>query len=79
MSQLPPTRIEKHSIVVAGHRTSVSLERAFWSALEDAAREEAVSITSLVSRIDGEREGNLSSAIRVFLLQRAQAVADRGT
>ena len=75
MSEVPPTRIEKHSLLVAGHRTSISLERAFWRALVSAAQEDAVSVTALVSRIDAARDGNLSGAIRVFLLQRALADA----
>jgi predicted DNA-binding ribbon-helix-helix protein len=64
----------KHSLMVAGHRTSVSLERAFWDALKAAAAEDGCSLAALVTRIDAARgEANLSSALRVFALERAQA------
>jgi len=58
----------KRSFVLASHRTSVSLEEGFWAALNDMARRERVSVAGLVARIDDAREGNLSSAIRVFVL-----------
>ncbi len=65
-----PTAIVKHSLVVAGHRTSVSLEDAFWSALKEMARERGHSIAALVAEIDAARgDANLSSAIRVYLLR----------
>jgi predicted DNA-binding ribbon-helix-helix protein len=64
-----PTDLSKHSIVIAGHRTSISLERAFWDALRRIARERQVSIASLVASVDAERgAANLSSALRVFVL-----------
>jgi predicted DNA-binding ribbon-helix-helix protein len=67
-----PTDISKHSLVIAGHRTSISLERAFWEALQKIARERQVSIAALVSSVDAERgEANLSSALRVFVLKEA--------
>jgi predicted DNA-binding ribbon-helix-helix protein len=65
--------VRKRSVTLAGHRTSLSLEEAFWDALKDAAREEKTSINALVERIDRERTGNLSSAVRVFLLARARS------
>jgi predicted DNA-binding ribbon-helix-helix protein len=66
------TDISKHSLVIAGHRTSISLERAFWEALQKIARERQVSIAALVSSVDAERgEANLSSALRVFVLKEA--------
>ena len=61
-------KIIKRSVVLAGHKTSVSLEEGFWVALKDIARRERVSVSALVGRIDGAREGNLSSAIRMFVL-----------
>lgn len=65
-------RVVKHSIVIAGHRTSVSLEDAFWRALKDVAAQEGVSLAALVARVDAGRDGaNLSSALRVFALERA--------
>ena len=69
-----PTRIRKHSLDIAGHRTSVSLEDAFWEALRDIAAAQGVSLASLVARIDAARGGeNLSSAIRVFVLTHYRA------
>lgn len=68
----PTARVVKHSIVIAGHRTSVSLEDAFWRALKDIAASEGVSLAALVARVDAARgEANLSSALRVFALERA--------
>lgn len=62
----------KHSVVIAGHRTSVSLEDAFWRALKDIAAKDGVSLAALVARVDaGRGEANLSSALRVFVLERA--------
>ncbi len=62
--------MRKHSLVIAGHRTSISLEGAFWSALQDMAREKGVSVAALVAEIDGQRgAANLSSALRVHILE----------
>lgn len=58
----------KRSVVIAGHRTSVSLERAFWSALRDMAKARGVSVNRFIEQIDAGRTGNLSSAIRVHIL-----------
>jgi predicted DNA-binding ribbon-helix-helix protein len=70
----PDAALAKHSLVVAGHHTSVSLERAFWEALKTAAAEEGCSLAALVARLDAERgAANLSSALRVFALERALA------
>jgi predicted DNA-binding ribbon-helix-helix protein len=64
--------IAKHSLVIAGHSTSVSLERIFWDALKAAALEEGCSLATLVARVDAERgAANLSSALRVFAMRRA--------
>lgn len=69
-----PTRLRKRSLDIAGHRTSVSLEDAFWNALREIAVAEGVSLASLIARIDAARQGeNLSSAIRVFVLERMRA------
>ena len=71
--------ITKHSLVVAGHRTSITLEDAFWAALKVIARRRAVSVASLVAEIDGSRDGqNLSSALRVFVLEETMGLASAG-
>ena len=64
-----PTRPVKHSFTIAGHRTSISLEAAFWNALRDAAAGQGISLADLVGRIDRQRgEAGLSSAVRVWIL-----------
>ncbi|MEL0107896.1 MAG: ribbon-helix-helix domain-containing protein [Rhodospirillaceae bacterium] len=62
------TRLQKRSILIAGHASSVSLEDAFWQELTNIAKKRGVSLNHLVSDIDRTRTGNLSSAIRVFVL-----------
>jgi predicted DNA-binding ribbon-helix-helix protein len=64
----------KRSIVIAGHKTSVSLEDAFWKALKDIAVSRRTTLSDLVGAIDAERQhGNLSSAVRLFVLDYYQA------
>ena len=63
----------KRSITIAGHRTSVSLERAFWDALRELAALDGKTINQLVTEIDQGRSGNLSSAIRVEVLTACRA------
>jgi len=66
--------VVKRSIVIAGHKTSVSLEDAFWRALKDIALYRRTTLSDLVGLIDSERRhGNLSSAIRLFVLDFYQA------
>lgn len=67
--------VAKHSILIEGHRTSVSLEPAFWAALKRIAAERGQTIGQLVAEVDGTNEGNLSSALRVFVLAEAEARA----
>lgn len=68
--------VSKRSIVIAGHKTSVSLEDPFWQELKGIADERRLTLSSLVNDIDARRgEGNLSSAIRLFVLEQAQARA----
>jgi predicted DNA-binding ribbon-helix-helix protein len=68
--------VVKRSIVLAGHKTSVSLEDSFWEGLKDIARIKRKTLSELVSDIDIEREhANLSSAIRLFVLNHYQAPA----
>jgi predicted DNA-binding ribbon-helix-helix protein len=64
-----PGAIKKRSILIAGHATSLSLEAEFWSALREIARGRGVSLNRLVASIDAARTGNLSSALRVFVLE----------
>jgi predicted DNA-binding ribbon-helix-helix protein len=66
-----PTTVKKRSVVVGGHRTSISLEQAFWEALQQLASRDGKTINQMVSNIDAARSGNLSSAIRVWILDRA--------
>jgi len=66
--------VVKRSIVIAGHKTSISLEDAFWKALKDIAILRRATLSDLVASIDGERQhGNLSSAIRLFVLDHYQS------
>ncbi|HEY0236913.1 MAG TPA: ribbon-helix-helix domain-containing protein [Afipia sp.] len=61
--------VVKRSIVVAGHKTSVSLEEAFWNGMKEISAIRGVTLSELVGEIDGGRQqGNLSSAIRLFVL-----------
>jgi len=63
------SQVVKRSIVIAGHKTSVSLEDAFWKGLKEIAAMRNIPLSDLVSTIDNERQhGNLSSAIRLFVL-----------
>lgn len=63
-----PAEIKKRSVVISGHRTSISLENVFWEALRTIAVEKGISVNQLVTDIDRQRTGNLSSAIRTFVL-----------
>jgi len=67
---------QKRSVLIAGHQTSISLEPAFWRALEAAARERGCAVNALVAEIDAarleaERVPNLTSAIRQWLFERS--------
>lgn len=62
--------VVKRSIIVGGHKTSVSLEDDFWAVVKEIASESGATLSDLVGKIDAEREhGNLSSAIRLFVLR----------
>lgn len=61
--------VVKRSIVVAGHKTSVSLEEAFWNGMKEISSARNMTLSDLVGEIDNNRQqGNLSSAIRLFVL-----------
>ncbi len=69
-----PTRLQKHSVSIAGHRTSVTLEAAFWEALTAIAQQRKTTVAGIIAQIDDGRAAdpsgpNLSSAIRVFVLR----------
>ena len=61
--------LKKHSIVIAGHQTSITLENIFWRHLKNIAQAKNVSLSVLISEIDAQRDTNLSSAIRVYVLK----------
>lgn len=68
--------IAKRSLVIAGHSTSVSLEEPFWAALKEMATTRGISVAQAVAAIDeGRGEQNLSSAIRVAVLDYVRAAA----
>ena len=68
--------VAKRSIVIDKHKTSVSLEDEFWQGLKEIAAERHLTLSELVSDIDGmRRQGNLSSALRLFVLSRYRDAA----
>ena len=71
--------VVKRSIVVAGHKTSVSLEEAFWTSMKEISASRTMTLSDLVSEIDkGRKQGNLSSAIRLYVLDYFRAKAGAG-
>ena len=60
--------MEKHSILIFGHRTSFTLEPEFWAELKRLAAAEKITLSTLIERIDTGRSGHLSSAIRIYIL-----------
>ncbi len=62
------TQIKKRSICISGHATSITIEDEFWIELKKISKEERVSINILISEIDKNNSGNLSSAIRLYIL-----------
>jgi len=77
MDDAPPHALRKRSVLIAGHRTSLSLEVAFWDELRQIAATRGLSLNKLVEEIDraraaDEKPANLSSAIRVFVLRHLQ-------
>lgn len=70
--------IVKRSVIIDGHKTSVSLEDAFWKGLREIAIARGATLSNLVAAINSERgHGNLSSAIRLFVLNHYQARSNR--
>ncbi len=68
----------RRSLTIAGHRTSVSVEDAFWVELTAIARQRGTSVNALVGEIDRGRDGNLSSAIRLFVLHALKSAQKNG-
>jgi predicted DNA-binding ribbon-helix-helix protein len=69
MTEKDNSRLLKRSVTLAGHRTSLSLEVIFWEHLVRIAQSRGQSVNSLVTEIDETRQGNLSSAVRVYVLE----------
>lgn len=67
----------RHSVVLHGHKTSVSVEAPFWDALKKIAADQGLSLNRLIGEIDRDRQGNLSSAIRVHVLSWYQIPRNR--
>jgi predicted DNA-binding ribbon-helix-helix protein len=68
--------LTKRSVIMSGHKTSVSLEAPFWQALHEIATARGMTRSALIASIDEKRsEGNLSSALRVFVLEHFRAAA----
>jgi len=64
-----PGLLRKRSVTIAGHSTSLTLEEPFWRDLRALAKKRGVSINALVAEIDARRAGNLSSALRLLVLE----------
>ena len=64
--------LSRRSVVIDGHRTSVSIEPEFWAALAEIAKARGRSVNAVIAEIDRARDGNLSSAVRVFVLKETQ-------
>jgi len=62
-------KLKKHSVLIAGHATSISIEGIFWQELTRIAEAQNKSLNALITEIDETRPGNLSSALRVFVLR----------
>lgn len=66
--------VAKRSVVIAGHKTSVSLEEGFWVALKEIAELRKLTLSELIAEIDkGRNQNNLSSAVRLFVLAHYQS------
>ena len=72
------SQVVKRSIVIAGHKTSVSLEDAFWTGLKEIAKGREMTLSDLVASIDTDRHhGNLSSTIRLLVLDHYRSMANQ--
>ena len=78
MQENAKSAVTKRSVVIGGHKTSVSLEEPFWAEVRAIAGSEQITVSSLLRRIDRERSNaNLSSAIRVYVLEHVRERANR--
>jgi predicted DNA-binding ribbon-helix-helix protein len=65
--------LKKISLTIAGHSTSISLEEPFWTEVRRLAAQQGMSVAALVRKLDETRPGNLSSALRVYVLEQVKA------
>ena len=72
MGDILSEKVVKRSVTIAGHTTSISLEEPFWKALRDIAKAEGRSLAALITDIDERRGTNLSSALRLYVLENLQ-------
>jgi predicted DNA-binding ribbon-helix-helix protein len=79
---LMKSAVQKRSVVIDGHKTSISLEETFWGDLKDIAHSQQTTLSKLVTQIDQTRQqseqGNLSSAIRLYVLEHIRTKSGRG-
>ena len=64
--------MRKHSVELSGHRTSIALEDEFWQELKSIAKRKNTSVRQILIKIDDAHQGNLSSAVRLFVLRERQ-------
>ena len=64
--------MKKHSVELSGHRTSIALENEFWEQLKKIAKRKNTSVRQILIQIDDAHQGNLSSAVRLFILREGQ-------
>ena len=64
--------MKKHSVELSGHRTSIALEDEFWEQLKEIAKQKNTSVRQILMQIDNAHQGNLSSAVRLFILREGQ-------
>lgn len=69
MADILSSKVVKRSVTIAGHTTSVSLEEPFWAELQTLAKARKISLAALITDIDERRGTNLSSALRLYVLQ----------
>ena len=74
MTESEGSRLRKRSVRIAGHLTSVSMEEVFWKALNKIASGRSMSINALITEIDRTRDGNLSSALRVYVFENTREI-----